>query len=107
MSNISAVESLLAQMHVAAVAAGLREPIPAASSATVDFSSALKTALEGVAKSQAASGAMQKAFVSGAPGVSLSDAMIASQKAGINFQMTIQVRNKVVQAYNNIMNMQV
>lgn len=33
--------------------------------------------------------------------------MIAMQKASINFQTTVQVRNKVVQAYNDIMNMQV
>jgi flagellar hook-basal body complex protein FliE len=33
--------------------------------------------------------------------------MIAMQKSGINFQATVQVRNKVVQAYNDIMNMQV
>jgi flagellar hook-basal body complex protein FliE len=33
--------------------------------------------------------------------------MIAMQKAGINFQAAVQVRSKVVQAYNDIMNMQV
>ena len=38
-------------------------------------------------------------------GVSLVKAMIASQKAGIAFQATMQVRNKVVSAYQDIMNM--
>jgi flagellar hook-basal body complex protein FliE len=50
---------------------------------------------------------MQKAFVMGDERASLSDTMIAMQKASINFQAAVQVRNKVVQAYNDIMNMQV
>ena len=37
--------------------------------------------------------------------VSLEDAMISMQKANISFQTTVQVRNKLVAAYNDIMNM--
>jgi flagellar hook-basal body complex protein FliE len=107
MSNISAVDGLLAQMRVAAAAAGLRQPEPAAQPGKVDFTSVLKNALDGVAQSHEKSEALQQAFVRGDPNVSLSDTMIAMQKAGINLQTTIQVRNKVVQAYNDIMNMQI
>jgi flagellar hook-basal body complex protein FliE len=109
MSNISAVDGLLAQMRVAAAAAGLNNaPVAgAAQPAKVDFTNVLKSALDGVAQSQAKSETLQKAFVMGDDKVSLSDTMIAMQKAGINFQATVQVRNKVVQAYNDIMNMQV
>ncbi|MCX7193977.1 MAG: flagellar hook-basal body complex protein FliE [Proteobacteria bacterium] len=107
MSNISAVDGLLAQMRVAAAAAGLREPAPTAQPGKVDFSNVLKNALDGVAQAQEKSETLQKAFVMGDDKVSLSDTMIAMQKAGINFQATVQVRNKVVQAYNDIMNMQV
>jgi flagellar hook-basal body complex protein FliE len=39
--------------------------------------------------------------------VNLSDVMIASQKASIAFEATVQVRNKVVDAYKTIMNMPV
>lgn len=105
--NTSAVDSLLAQMRVAAAAAGLREPAAAQQPGKVDFANVLKSSLDGVAKSQASSEAMQKAFVLGDDKVSLSDTMIAMQKASINFQTTVQVRNKFVQAYNDIMNMQV
>ncbi|OGT03080.1 MAG: flagellar hook-basal body complex protein FliE [Gallionellales bacterium RIFCSPLOWO2_02_58_13] len=105
--NTSAVDSLLAQMRVAAAAAGLREPSQAAQAGKVDFAEVLKSSLDGVARVQAQSEAMQKAFVLGDNSVSLSDTMIAMQKASINFQATVQVRNKVVQAYNDIMNMQV
>ncbi len=103
----SAVDSLLAQMRVAAAAAGLREPGQAVPSGKVDFAEVLKSSLDGVARVQAKSEAMQKAFVLGDNSVSLSDTMIAMQKASINFQTAVQVRNKVVQAYNDIMNMQV
>ena len=105
--NVSAVDSLLAQMRVAAAAAGLREPGQAVQTGKVDFSSVMKSSLDGVAQAQAKSEEMQKAFVLGDDRVSLSDTMIAMQKASINLQTTVQVRNKFVQAYNDIMNMQV
>jgi len=103
----SAVDSLLAQMRVMKAAAGLREPVQAARTNKVDFADVLKSSLDGVARAQAKSEEMQKAFVLGDNNTSLSDTMIAMQKASINFQTAVQVRNKVVQAYNDIMNMQV
>ncbi|MES2934461.1 MAG: flagellar hook-basal body complex protein FliE, partial [Pseudomonadota bacterium] len=39
--------------------------------------------------------------------VNLSDVMISMQKASISFQATVQVRNKLVSAYQEMMNMQV
>lgn len=105
--NTSAVDSLLAQMRVAAQAAGIRETTPSSQTPKVDFSNVLKSSLDGVAQVQNKSESMQKAFVMGDDKVSLSDTMIAMQKAGINFQATVQVRNKFIQAYNDIMNMQV
>jgi flagellar hook-basal body complex protein FliE len=41
----------------------------------------------------------------GDPTVSLEDSMIAMQKANITFQAAVQVRNKVVAAYQDIMNL--
>lgn len=105
--NTSAVDNLLAQMRIAAAAAGLREPSQAAQTGKADFANVLKSSLDSVAQAQAKSEDMQKAFVLGDDRVSLSDTMIAMQKAGISLQTTVQVRNKFVQAYNDIMNMQV
>lgn len=105
--NVSAVDNLLAQMRVAAAAAGLREPSQSTQTGKLDFSNVLKSSLDSVSQAQSKSEAMQKAFVLGDDKVSLSDTMIAMQKASINFQTTVQVRNKFVQAYNDIMNMQV
>ena len=106
--NTPAIDSLLAQMRAAkAAASGLHEPARAEQPGKLDFAAVLKSSLDGIAQSQATSDAMQKAFVMGDERASLSDTMIAMQKASINFQTAIQVRNKVVQAYNDIMNMQV
>jgi flagellar hook-basal body complex protein FliE len=41
------------------------------------------------------------------PTVSIEETMVAMQKAQIGFQATLQVRNRLVQAYSDIMNMQV
>jgi len=50
---------------------------------------------------------LSKEFAMGDDSVDLADVMIAGQKASIGFQATVQVRNKLVQAYTEMMNMQV
>jgi flagellar hook-basal body complex protein FliE len=77
------------------------------SASKVSFSDALKAQLENVSKAQNTADDMGKRFASGDDSVSLSDTMIAMQKASITFQATVQVRNKLVSAYHDIMNMQV
>ena len=104
--NVSNVDSLLAQMRAAMVAAQGGSVTPTAPS-SVDFADVLKNSIDGVAKSQNQAQDMQNAFVMGDDRVSLSDTMISMQKANIQFQTTLQVRNKVIAAYNDIMNMQV
>jgi flagellar hook-basal body complex protein FliE len=73
----------------------------------VDFSAALKGALDGVNGMQQNADALGQRFALGDDSVNLSDVMIATQKASIAFQTTAQVRNKLVSAYHDIMNMQV
>ena len=72
-----------------------------------DFQHALTKALGAVSKSQLDSSAMQREVQLDNPTVSIEQTMIAMQKAQIGFQATIQVRNKMVQAYSDIMSMQV
>lgn len=110
--NVPKVDSLLAEMRAAMVAAqGGGAPKINDSSVKgaggVDFASVLRSSLDGVAKVQNEATTMKQAFVLGDDKVSLSDTMIAMQKASIALQTTVQVRNKVVAAYNDIMNMQV
>lgn len=108
-SNVSNVDSLLAQMRTAMVAAqgGVAPKPPAVSTAVTDFASVLKSSLDGVAQAQNHAESLQKAFVLGDDKVSLSEVIIDMQKASISFQTTVQVRNKMIAAYNDIMNMQV
>lgn len=82
-------------------------PGATSSVAKVNFADALKSSLDSVSAGQIKADNMGKAFTAGDDTVSLSDTMIAMQKSGIEFQATIQVRNKLVAAYHEIMNMQV
>jgi flagellar hook-basal body complex protein FliE len=50
---------------------------------------------------------MAKGFSSGDPNVNLQDVMVNLQKANLSFQQMVQVRNKLVTAYQDIMNMSV
>jgi len=114
--NVSGIDSLLSQMRSAmAVAQGgiappALKPAAAADGATAaptDFAAVLKSSLDSVAQMQNHAESLQQSFVLGDDKVSLSDVMIDMQKANIAFQTTVQVRNKVIAAYNDIMNMQV
>lgn len=72
----------------------------------VSFSSLLKENLEKVNKAQVEADNMTNDFIKGKP-VELHEVMIASEKASILLQTTIEVRNKVVEAYQEMMRMQV
>jgi flagellar hook-basal body complex protein FliE len=71
----------------------------------VDFQSALKSSLDQVNQVQMQSQQLAERFATGDSTVSLSDAMISMQKSSIALQQTVQVRNKLVNAYQEIMNM--
>jgi len=72
-----------------------------------DFSSMLKSAVDNVNQIQMHSKDLQTAVEMGDRSVSISDAMIASQKSSVAFSATVEVRNKFVEAYKEIMNMPV
>ncbi|MBW8067512.1 flagellar hook-basal body complex protein FliE [Ferrovum sp.] len=106
--NVSAVDSLLAQMQAAATTAqGGRSPTRSGPSTAPDFATLLKNSVDQIAQSQSQADSLTQKFTSGSSDVSLSDAMMALQKATITLQTGIQIRNKVVTAYTDIMNMQV
>jgi flagellar hook-basal body complex protein FliE len=71
------------------------------------FTGALKGALKSVSAAQNESSALQREVQLENPSVSLEETMVAIQKAQIGFQATLHVRNRMVQAYTDIMNMQV
>lgn len=69
------------------------------------FSELMSQAVDKVNDVQHASGALQKAYLQGDPNVDITDVMIASQKSGVAFDAMLQVRNKLVDAYRDVMNM--
>jgi flagellar hook-basal body complex protein FliE len=71
------------------------------------FAGALKSALGSVSAAQNDATRLQKEVQLENPKVSLEETMVAIQKAQIGFQATLHVRNRMVQAYTDIMNMQV
>jgi flagellar hook-basal body complex protein FliE len=71
------------------------------------FQTAMAGALNNISQSQATATAMQREVQFDNPTVSLEETMIAMQKAQLGFQSAVQTRNKLVQAYTDIMNMQV
>ena len=73
--------------------------------ASSEFGGVLSKAIDTVNTAQQESASLARQVEAGDGGVSLVKAMIASQKASVAFQATLQVRNKVVSAYQDIMNM--
>jgi len=71
------------------------------------FQTAFSSALQSVSKTQEQATTMQREVQFDNPTVSLEETMIAMQKAQLGFQSVVQARNKLVQAYRDIMNMQV
>ncbi len=108
--------SLYAQMQSMSMEAmGNRLPIgnesgmgtPAVNKAGSDFGSLLKDAVNNVNELQLDAGQKRTAFELGDRSVTLADTMISASKAGIAFDATVQVRNKFVEAYKEIMSMPV
>ncbi|HAL37241.1 MAG TPA: flagellar hook-basal body complex protein FliE [Polaromonas sp.] len=103
--SISSIESVLQQMRVLAQASGNTTSV-ASEVAGGGFAGELKKSLDRISDTQQNAYSQAEAFELGKPGVALNDVMIDMQKANIGFQMGLQVRNKVVAAYQEIMNMQ-
>jgi flagellar hook-basal body complex protein FliE len=72
-----------------------------------NFAEMLGQAVNSVNDMQLEAKSMQVAFEMGDQSMSLADVMVAKEKSGIAFEATVQVRNKVMEAYKQIMNMPV
>jgi flagellar hook-basal body complex protein FliE len=79
--------------------------IKSAESTHEDFKNMFNRALDNVNSAQLHSAKLKNAVLAGDPSVSLVESMVAGQKAGIAFEATVQVRNKLVEAYQTIMKM--
>lgn len=81
-------------------------PKPGATSPDGDFGKMLMDVLKEVNAGQQESLSKQNAFLTGQP-VDVHDVMIAMERANVSLQLTMQVRNKLLESYQEIMKMQV
>jgi len=86
---------------------GVSQTLPDINPTKDDFSNMLKQAVDGVNGMQLESKNAQQRFEMGDNSLSLAEVMLTKEKAGIAFEATVQVRNKVLEAYKQIMNMPV
>jgi len=111
--EIKGLDQILGQMRTAAalasgnVAGGVGGVTAAGGAKGTDFANMLKASLDQVNTMQQSAVDKSRNFELGATDTSLQDVMVSIQKANISFQQTVQVRNKLVSAYHDIMNMQI
>lgn len=104
MQDIKA-STLLNELNRMAALAGNQVQGSAVIDGESDFGNVFKGMLETVNRSQQTSAAMARAFELGEGKVDLAEVMINLQKSRLHFQTTLQVRNKLISAYQDIMNM--
>ncbi len=104
-------QSLLMQMRTLAAQAQQSQPVAKTSAENAQpqgveaFSDLLAQGIEAVNQQQKKSSEMKTALELGDPNVELSQVMLQAQKASLSFEAMTQVRNKLVEAYKEIMNM--
>ncbi|XNM73357.1 flagellar hook-basal body complex protein FliE [Escherichia coli] len=103
MSAIQGIEGVISQLQATAMSARAQDSLP---QPTISFAGQLHAALDRISDTRTAAAQAEK-FTLGEPGVALNDVMTDMQKASVSMQMGIQVRNKLVAAYQEVMSMQV
>ncbi len=102
--NIGGINGEMQAMKLEALNA---QPAATGQKVSADFGDMLTQAINNVNGLQKSSGDLQMRFDRGDADVSLSDVMIARNKSSVAFDATIQIRNKLVEAYKELMNMPV
>jgi len=108
--NAIDVNSVLSQIRAMQAQAGNRPAAVApaetsAAASTGGFGSLLKSSIDSVAKSQNTAADLQKKFELGDPSTDLASVMLATSKSQVSFKAMVEVRNRMVAAYQDIMNM--
>ena len=101
------IEQMLSELRSASSVAQGKPGQAAQAAGGADFAQVLQSAIDQVGQAQQQAQQMTENFASGQSNVNLQDVMVNLQKANLSFQQMVQVRNKLVTAYNDIMNMPV
>lgn len=107
MSNIISPDALLAQMRAMMEQAQGLPKAPVQVETQSGFSNLLNQAVNAVNDTQQQANKLATAFQQGDPNIQMSEVMLSLQKANVSFTAMVEVRNKLVSAYQEIMNMQV
>ncbi|HDZ47902.1 hypothetical protein LCGC14_0150690 [marine sediment metagenome] len=106
-----AIQSALQQMQGMATQAASAPSLSGAQASAVvgqgGFGSELQASIQRINRLQQTANTQAMAFQAGDPNLALNDVMVDMQKASVAFQMGLQVRNRLVSAYRDVMNMQV
>jgi flagellar hook-basal body complex protein FliE len=107
--DTSGINAMVAQLKVANTRAKgtISGVMPDKLAVSPGFSDVLKASLEHLNDSQQRAQQLGQSFALGDQETDLSEVMIAMQKANIALHAAVQVRNRLVSAYHDIMNMQV
>lgn len=106
MSDID-ISQALSKLQAMAAAAQGQAPAKVDGGEVTEFGKLLQSAVDKVNEAQQQAGKMSEAFEKGDSQADLTEVMVALQKAKISFQAMVEVRNKLVVAYQDIMNMQI
>ena len=101
-----AIDAALQQMRLMTLAAQGKQDTAVVGQPKGDFATILQDSINRVNTEQKASHALAQSFEAG-ENTNIEEVMISLQKASLSFQEMVQVRNKLVAAYNEIMNMTV
>src|SRR5262249_17995564 len=96
---------LLAEMQRLAATADARPPTAEPLEPQQGFAELLRSSIDAVSQAQTTAYNMAAALERGDKYVALPDVMIALQKANLSFQAMTEVRNRLVNAYQEVMNM--
>jgi len=96
---------LLTQLNDMAEKAGLNKSLEESTSSKTAFTDVLKQSVEDVNQRQQSAKDLAQRFELEDPSVDLSHVMVEMQKARVSFEALMQVRNKLVSAYQEVMNM--
>ncbi len=105
MNNSIDSTALLSQLRIMANKAGVPPAREELNTDRPEFTQILKESVQSVSDRNTITEQLSKAFELGDPNVDLSQVTIEIQKARIAFEALTQVRNKVISAYQEIMNM--
>ena len=101
------IDQMLGVLRATAAQAAGRAPETEAASENSEFAQVLRKSIDQVNQTQQQAETMAANFAAGDNSENLHEVMVSLQKANLSFQQMVQVRNKLVSAYNDIMNMQV